>query len=315
MPVSLQINLAPGDYPHAKYILPHQLKVLTAQVDEIILTVDTKPGNGRFADGWEKYQSLLNSFLYDEIQQEFKVKIVPVDYSSSVIKNVSQYFFGTNTMPLKDFRGGPFYAYFFGLYSAKNNLLFHLDSDIFLGGRSQNWIEEAAALFKSDPYCFVVSPLPGPPHTDDILKDQQVINKLGAYAWQLGGMSTRLFLIDKDRLKTDKLVVSNPSARNQVKAVVQGHPNADLPEHLISAFMNKHYLKRIDFLGTGNGLWSLHPPYRTSGFYAGLPDLIKRIEINDLPESQQGFYDILDEVCDWTPARDKIKNNRWWKRK
>ena len=314
-PVSLQINLAPGDYPHAKYILPHQLKVLAAQVDEIILTVDTKPGKGRFAEGWEKYQPLLNSFLHNEIQHDFNVKIVPVDYSSTVKEKIAQYFFGTNTMPLKDFRGGPFYAYFFGLYSVKNNLVLHLDSDIFLGGGSQTWIDEATVLFKNDPSCFIVSPLPGPPHPDDILKDQHIVDKISPYTWQLSGMSTRIFLMDKDKFNINKLVLSKPSARNQIKSIVQGNSNADLPEHLISMFMNEHHLRRIDFLGTNKGLWSLHPPYRTAGFYADLPDLIKRIETNDLPQRQQGFYDIIDEVCDWTSAREKIKNNRWWKRK
>jgi len=27
-----------------------------------------------------------------------------------------------------------------------------------------------------------------------------------------------------------------------------------------------------------------------------------------------GFYDIIDEVCDWAQAREKLKNDRWWKR-
>ena len=312
-PVSLQINLAPGDYRHAKFMLPHQLKILATQVDEIILTVDTQPGKGRFAEGWNEYKELLDTFLQDEISSAYKVKIIPVDYSPAIKTKVAQYFFGTNDMPLKDFRGGPFYAYFFGLYSASNNFVFHLDSDMFLGGSSQTWIKEAADFFASDPSCFIVSPLPGPPHPDNILKDQQVINKIAPYTWELKGMSTRIFLIDRDKFKNDKLVVSKPSARNQIKAVIQGNSNADLPEHLISGFMLKHHYKRLDFLGTGTGLWSLHPPYRTTAFYAELPGLINRITVNDLPKKQQGFYDIIDEVCDWTTAKEKIKANRWWK--
>ena len=70
-PVSLKINLAPGDYRHAKHILPHQLKILAGQVDEIILTVDTKPSKGRFAEGWNEYKELLNTFLQDEIKKEW----------------------------------------------------------------------------------------------------------------------------------------------------------------------------------------------------------------------------------------------------
>lgn len=314
-PVSLQINLAPGDYRHAKHILPHQLEILSGQVDEIILTVDTKPSKGRFAEGWNEYKELLNTFLQDEIKKEYQVKIVPVDYSAQVKSKVAQYFFNTNDLPLKDFRGGPFYAYFFGLYAAKNNLVFHLDSDMFLGGGSQTWVKEAVELFKSDPNIFIASPLPGAPHPADILKDQQVIHKIAPYTWQLDGMSTRIFFIDKTKFENNKLEISKPSVRNQIKALVQGNSNADLPEHLISAFITKHHLKRVDFLGSNPGLWSLHPPFRTDEFYLDLPHIITRVIENDFPEKQQGFYDIVDEVCDWSVARERIKNNRWWKRK
>jgi hypothetical protein len=314
-PVSLQINLAPGDFRHAKYILPHQLKILAPQVDEIILTIDTQAGKGRFAEGWTEYKAQLDQFLADVIQDEFDVKIIPVNYSSSVKTKIGQYFFGTDHIPVKDFRGGPFYAYFFGLFSASNSLVFHLDSDIFLGGKSQTWINEAVDIFKADASVFIAAPLPGPPHRDDILEGQQVIKKIRAYTWQLNGMSTRIFLMDKDKFSIDKPLLSKPSARNQLKAIIQGNSNAEIPERLIAAFMAKNNLKRVEFLGKEKGLWSLHPPFRTTGFYAGLPELINRIELNDLPEKQQGNYDIIDELCDWAPAREKLKQARWWKRK
>lgn len=313
-PVSLQINLAPGDYRHARYLLAHQLNVLHAQVDEIILTVDTQPGKGRFAEGWATYKDALDQFLKTELEPNYPVKIIPVDYSAAVKQKVARYFFGTDNIPVKDFRGGPFYAYFFGLYSASNNLVFHLDSDMFLGGGSQTWLAEAVQYFNNNPACLVMAPLPGPPRTDDTLIDQQVIDKPAPFTWQLGGMSTRIFLMDKSKFNTDKLKLAKPSPRNQLKAFTQGHDPAALPEHLIANYIKKHRLKRIDFLGSGKGMWSLHPPYRTAAFYEQLPEIITRVEANDLPGEQQGFYDIIDEVCDWTEAREKLKHNRWWKR-
>lgn len=185
---------------------------------------------------------------------------------------------------------------------------------MFLGGASQTWVTEATQFFEKDDSCFIVSPLPGPPHGDDILINQDIAAKPAPYTWQLKGMSTRIFLIDKSKFKKHKLQLKKPSVRNQLKAFVEGNPNADLPEHLLSAYMYKYQLKRVDFLGIGTGLWSLHPPYRTGLFYDDLPQLIKRIESNDLPEKQHGFYDIIDEVCDWAEAREKLKHNRWWKR-
>lgn len=310
----MQINLAPGDYLHARHILKHQLDVLSKQVNEIILTVDTRPAKGRFANGWAQYKKAFDSLLIADIQPNYNVKIVPVDYSAEAKSKVAEYFFGKKTIPEKDFRGGPFYVYFFGLYMAKNDLVFHLDSDIFLGGLSQTWVTEAAELFKSNSQYFIISPLPGSPHRDDILIDQSIIKKIAPYTYELRGMSTRLFMIDRSKFKDHKLISAKPNLRNQVKAIIEGNANAQLPEVLLSAFMNKHHFKRLDFLGNGAGLWSLHPPYRTKAFYDDLPALIKRVESNDLPLSQQGFYDIVDEVCDWTEAKEKLKENRWWKR-
>lgn len=312
--VSLQINLAPGDYLHAKYILPHQLKILALQVDEIILTVDTKPSKGRFSIGWKENKVLLYNFLYNEIQPNYNVKIIPVDYSKEKQIQIADYFFGKDQLPEKDFRGGPFYAYFFGLHTAANKFVFHLDSDIFLGGGSKVWVNEAINFFETNQECLIVSPLPGPPHPDDCLINQLVKNKISPYIYELNGMSTRIFMIDKSILKKSKLTLKKPNFRNQIKAIIQRNSNADLPEHIISAYLNEHNLKRIDFLGSSSGLWSLHPPYRTKTFYDGLESLITRIEYNDLPKAQNGYYDVVDELCDWNEARLNLKNNRWWKK-
>ncbi|WPU91657.1 hypothetical protein SNE25_20270 [Mucilaginibacter sabulilitoris] len=311
--VSLQINLFPGDYPHVRHILPHQLKTLSAQVDEIILTIDTKPSKGRFAAGWQEYSEIFEDFLHFEIKPFFNVRIIPVDYNEKVKAAISNFFFNNSDMPGKDFRGGPFYAYFFGLYSTTHDLVFHLDSDILLGGSSQKWITEARSIFDADPRCFTISPLPGPPHPRGVLIGQPGAIKIGDYKYQFNGMSTRLFLLNKVAFRQQKLTINKPGLRDQLKAMVQGNPNADLPEHIISAFMKKHNRTRIDFLGSGSGLWSLHPPYRTKAFYEQLQSVVKLVELNQLPENQNGFYDLIDEVCDWGEARTNLIRNRWWK--
>ncbi|PTR01269.1 hypothetical protein C8P68_101503 [Mucilaginibacter yixingensis] len=311
--VTLQINLAPGDYPLARHSLPHQLNALASQVDEILLVVDTRRGKGRFAEGWQQYADHLNLFLSD-LAQNYPVTIVPVDYSPAAKKQVANYFFEGNNIPDKDFRGGPFYVYFFGLHAARNNVILHLDADILLGGHNNTWIAEATETLLNTPSCFTVSPLPGPPHPDDVLVGQTQQSKPAAYTYVFNTMSTRIFMMDKSRFSTHKLTFQSPSLRNQLKAKLEGNPPADLPEHIVSAYMQRHQLKRIDFLGTGKGLWSLHPPYRSEKFYNDLPEIIRKVEQNDLPQAQLGFYDIVDEVCDWTEAREKLRYNRWYKR-
>jgi hypothetical protein len=312
--VSLQINLAPGDYLYARHILKHQLKTLSKQVSEIILTVDTKPSKGRFGKDWYTYKAHLNDFIKDEIEPNFKVRVIFVDYSKAAKTAVARYFFGKNNLPEKDFRGGPFYAYFYGLYMAANDLVFHLDSDMLLGGGSQNWVNEAADLLKNNKNYFIASPLPGPPHPEDKLFGQHVKQKTAPYTYTFEGMSTRIFMLNKGSFKTQKLILHKPGIRSQVKAIAEGNSNADLPEHMITAYLKKHGLLRVDFLGSGNGLWSLHPPYRTKSFFNNLQTIIDNVEKHNLPANQNGCYDIIDEVCDWSEARENLKNNRWWKR-
>ena len=47
---------------------------------------------------------------------------------------------------------------------------FHLDSDLMFGGRSQTWIEEARAVLAAHPDVLACAPLPGPPTADGTLR-------------------------------------------------------------------------------------------------------------------------------------------------
>jgi hypothetical protein len=312
--ISLQINLSPGDYPHARLLLKHQLNRLSGQADEILLTVDTRASKGRFSNNWDIYRDQLNAFIEQEITPVFNVRTIFVNYDPESKAAVGRFFFGSNRIPDKDFRGGPFYAYFYGLYHAKNDLVFHIDSDIFLGGGSPTWVQEAADLLLADQAVLTVSPLPGPPHPDDRLIGQPKARKTGPYIFSFDEMSTRIFMLDKSRFGSQKLLLKRPDLRSQIKAIMERNANAALPEHLISDFIKQHGLMRIDFLGTGSGLWSLHPPFRTQTFYESLPELIAQVERGALPEKQLGYYDLIDEVCDWTEAREYLKEKRWWKK-
>ena len=121
-------------------------------------------------------------------------------------------------------------------------------------------------------------------------------------------------MIGKSQFIDQKLQLAKPAFRNQIKAFLEGHPKASLPEQLLETYINWHNKLRIDFLGSGQNLWSLYPPYRTATFDQQLPELITRIEQNRVPDKQRGFYDIIDEVCDWTEAKNSLRDNPWWKR-
>jgi hypothetical protein len=310
---ALQISLSPGDLKLVDCLLIHQLKVWYPQVDKVYLICDTQKSKGRFGVGWDESFVNFKKTLV-KIKNEYeKVEVIYVDYKKlDVIGN--KYFLASN--PRKDFRGGPFFSYFFALDEIPAKYILHIDSDIFFGGQSKSWYEEAISFLETNKDVLYVSPLPGPPREDEILIDQKC-NPIPEHkhAHKFEYMSTRVFLLDKERLIQHlPLPLNRVSGSQLIKALIKRNPPFDLPENLLSQHMREKNLLRIDFLGKGKGMWTLHPPYKTEAFYTELPKLIEKIENNDIPELQKGFYDINDSMIDWSDARDKIKKNRWWKR-
>lgn len=108
--------------------------------------------------------------------------------------------------------------------------------------------------------------------------------------------------------------VKYANIKGVIKALVEGNYPYKLPEEVLTEEMQEKNLSRVDFLGNAPGMWSLHPPYRSPEFYEVLPHLIEKIETGLIPESQLGDHDVNDSLVDWTSARLKLKQNRWWKR-
>jgi len=307
--ITLQISLAPSDYKHCVHMLAHQLKVFENQVDEILLTYDTHKSKGRFAVNWEENNAKMWAFLEDFSKTNTKIKLLKIDYSQSKNKEIANKFFNKNTIPSKDWRGGPFYTYFFGIYEAKNDYVFHIDSDMFFGGLSQTWIKEAIELFESDAQILFINPLAGPPNGNGELKNQKDFPyKNKAFYFGFETMSTRLFLVNKNRLQQKPIKnINTLKFRELIRALYKKNPPFKLPEEILSKYMIQNNFIRVDFKSNEPGLWSLHPPYRTEQFYADLPQIIQKIENNDIPESQKGCYDIVDELVDWSEVRNKLK--------
>jgi hypothetical protein len=141
------------------------------------------------------------------------------------------------------------------------------------------------------------------------------------YAGVRGGFrfswfSTRIFAMSKQRFaeRIGGVAPRRPELRGAVRAVLQGNPLADLAENVLSDAMVDNGMYRVDFLGDGAGMWSLHPPLRGAAFYEQLPELIARIETGDIPEAQRGHYDITDALFDWSAARAAKRRKPWWVR-
>jgi hypothetical protein len=310
--VTVQINLAPSDYYHAVRLLEHHIEIFESQTDEILLTFDFNPARLRDIQKAERETALLHGLIASLQSQHPSIVVRDVDYSAPVVNAVLGHFF-TNTAELYDFRGAPIYPYLFGLSSAKNDLVFHIDSDMFFGGFSSVWIREAIELLQADAEVATVSPLPGPPHPERILlgQDEYTAYKDMDYAFKFSSMSTRVFFMDR-RLLAHKLRSSRPLLRRRLLALYEGFPQSDTLERIISEMMMSFRKFRVDFLGTGRGLYSLHPLYRSEAFYQSIPDALRRLREDDIPDDQLGRFDISDSFLDWGDAKARYNQARFW---
>ncbi|MBL9216329.1 MAG: hypothetical protein JNG83_12700 [Opitutaceae bacterium] len=313
-PVTLQISLAPSDLRHASVLLPHQVRAWAGQVAEVLLTIDFHRSAGRFAAGWEEGKAGITA-LAASIPG---ARVVPVDYAPAARARVGAAFFGGAPVPTKDFRGGPFYSYFFGLAAAAHDHVLHADSDMFFGGDSRTWIGEALTHLAAHPEVLFAAPLSGPPRPDGRLLHLPGLPEPGTpHAFRFADMSTRVFLCRRSRLQAAVGPLRPrrpPGLRRALLALLDGNPAQDLPEHLLSDAMRARGLVRREFLGAPPGRFTLHPPYRTADFYARLPELVRRVETGDLPPDQLGDHDLNSSLVDWSEAEAALRRNRWWRR-
>ena len=160
MPTTLQINLAPTDLPHLVHTLPHQIRQLGGQVDEILLTLDLHKSRGRYGTAWKERLPGFLAFLKQQAKAHAKIRTHEVDYSAGTVRTISEQFFGGKFIPPKDRNGAPFYAYFAGISNARHDYIFHINSDMMFGGGSQVWIAEAKRLMEARPEVMVCVPTP-----------------------------------------------------------------------------------------------------------------------------------------------------------
>lgn len=317
-PVTLQINVAPTDFPHAVHILPHQLRQWGRQVDEVLFTFDlhrTARG-GRFGEGWEERLAPMRALLDDLCRDHPHARISEVDYGLEKMSEVASRFTAGRSIPAKDTKGAPLYPYFYGLHEARNDLVFHLDSDLMFGGGSQTWIGEAVGVLTEKTDVLACAPLAGPPTSDGRRRREPAPRiEHNSLAFRFDTVSSRLLLIDLERLRERVLPLHllGPARQlSRAKARLHGNPPYRAAELTISEAMSRAGLYRVDLLGAAPGMWSLHPPFRSEQFYAALPGLIEQIERGDVPDAQRGDYELNDSMFDWSRARRRAMLRRLW---
>lgn len=312
---AIQINMYPMDVRHVEHMLAHQMRVWHHQADTVIITLDVQRArSGRYrGSGYAENLARIREVLKEQSARYPKIRVIETDYSPSAIAEVAQYFFGTSTMPTKAWDGGPFYTYFFGMYSTKARYVLHFDGDLLFGGGNRTWMAEATSLMEQRPDVLLTSPFPGPPRTDGAILGHRSSDgfyharePLSSLAYRFNYVSSRSFLIDLSRFKEriGTLPQIAPNRAQRLKAKLLGNPpNALEAEMLMSRMLASSNMLRIDFLGSSPGLWTLHPQYRSADFYRRLPEIITAVEQDAVPEDQRGHYDINDSFVNLSDAK------------
>jgi hypothetical protein len=310
MDVVLHISTYPGDFPFLKQFLIHKIKFWGRYIQRIVVSIDAKPAqSGRYAvdslgkeAGFGKYEQKLLSDMYPSIS--FRL----VDYSTKKSIAVSRRFFGVDDMPMKAWDNGPIYIYLEPILDVDERFYLHCDADMLFGGSATCWIEEAIRLFEANPNIAFISPLPGPPHPSNLIFKHEFLSDIPAnvrpfgtdsHAFQFDTMSTRVFMMDRGRV-LDRLMplkICQPSSKQRLQAKIFGHdPRARALEEMVSLAMHAEGMFRVDFLGSGQGAWTLHPAFRGDAFTTNVDRLIEAVETGSMVEAQFGHYDVVPEL-------------------
>jgi hypothetical protein len=323
--VTLQINITPGDLRHVRRILPHQLTVLAGQVNEILFTLDTRQSRAFRAatEGYTDRLSELRQLLHRVCADFPQARIVEVDYSPTKIAEVGEAFLASNVVPLKACDGSAFYAYLFGIFSARFDHVFHIDSDMLFGGASQSWVTEAVEILGAHSDILACFPFPGPPKPDltapsrrltslwsDVtFKQRCVPSSLQVAAYSYNEVTTRAYILNRKRFIEGDVTIPLilPRLRRRLKSFFLNTPPYLLLEDCLTVLMNLAGLRSVSFLGSAPGLWSLHPRWRSEALYAQLGELIDRVENDNIPEDQLGDFDMNDSMIDWSEVYQRSK--------
>jgi hypothetical protein len=305
--------MAASDLRYVRETLPNQLRMLAGQVEEIQFTLDTRQSRTfrNATDEFPQKLAELRRYLERVCGEHPKANIVEVDYSPARLAEVAAVFIGGAFVPKKAYDGSAFYPYLYGMLRARSDYIFHIDSDMLFGGGSQRWVGEAVELLERERDVLACMPFPGPPRTDGKLTRQTESLRcdVEGLAYSFSTITTRVFILDRRRFLSGefRIPLVPPKPHHLVQSLLFNTPPYKLLEGCLSELKSTKALRCIGFLGAEPGLWSLHPPHRSERFYAGLHNLVKRVESNDIPADQRGDFDVNDSMIDWSDVRAQAK--------
>ncbi|PSF32107.1 hypothetical protein C7H19_21935 [Aphanothece hegewaldii CCALA 016] len=305
---SLWFFVARTDLPFMMQTIPHLVKMNNFPFEEKVIAIDTaplsgekvnRPGIGTMEELRSCVQKLLDMKVVD--------RVVDFNYDPLYRKQVYQKHFGSPLKNTHNYKGYPILGSIFKIEDCKSDFMLHFDSDMMMYQNPNcSWIKEAMILMETHPEIMFIRPLAGPPTEDGkpIQAKPDGFDEDGFLQFKFFG--SRLYLVNRKRFKQmlpipviwrpykhkwlDHLPVSIKTLLN----IWTGGGKLDSWEVMVSKKLEQTDYYRATL--TSPNAWTLHPIDRSPAFIKALPDIIKRVENNDYPVKQAGYYDLISKL-------------------
>ena len=316
--MTLQINVAPVDLPHAAHILPHQLAPVggTGAGDPVHVRPSPHAHTaGTSAEGWEERRAPMRELLEDLCRRSSRGshrrgRLCARERDGRDRRRVHR---RRRRFPPRTRRARPSTRTSTGSRGAKRpRVPPRLRSDV---RRLQPDVDRRgrrAAGRASD--VLGCSPLPGPPTADGQLRRRARCASSTARP-RIASDAQHPPVPDRPPAPARRLAapaLPGRAMRSAAQGAAARQPSIQAAELAITDAMAAAGLFRVDFLGAPPGMWSLHPPYRSAEFYRELPRLLERIESGAIPDAQRGDYDINNSMFDWSSVARRERLRRIW---
>ena len=320
-PVSLWTLVARTDVPYMLETIPHQIRACNYPFVEKVLAMDTAPLTGakryRYDTGT---QAQLEAACQTLLDRGVMDRIVKIDYSPHLIKQIYTKYFGTEqALQMLDhthnWKGSTVYASLYCIETAQSDYYLHFDADMLLYQQpGYDWLSKAIALNNAVPEIATVRPRCGPPHPENkaFHPNPYTVDERGFLAHKF--FSMRTYLVNRDRfaelspipllwkhppLLSNYLVPPLQPLFGKVERKLRGKTGP--VKGAIASFepMTSERLKATKYVRadlSSTEAWTIHPAQHSAEFIAALPRLIEAIELGKYPLAQAGNYDLILEA-------------------
>jgi hypothetical protein len=292
MPECTFVLLAgPGDGKFVESTLQHLLRMCSFPFREKMVVADDLPRRSRLRDQTDSISHF--SELLKRLQREGTIsRVIPL--SSVASDHLAAKYFGSASSAARDHRGVPLFGWIAGIAAAQTDFVVHFDSDILLHqAPGHSWIDAGMALMEEDPLAMFVSPLPGPPAGDNMLRDQAARPALDVHGnFRFKTFSSRRFLVSKRRFERILPTRLRYTSAKRKLLMQLGFGNVLLPwESCVSSTLEKSEYYRVHLRSPK--AWALHCPDHSDVWLRSLPAVISRVEEGGYPAEQGGRYDLM----------------------